>query len=84
MDVDLYFNDCKVDIVEEGFDVVLWIGYLKNLLLIVKCLININLVMCVVLEYLVRYGELKIMEDLIGYNYLCYSLLDNDNSLVVY
>ena len=80
VDVDLHLNDRKVDIVEEGFDVALRIGHLKNSSLIAKRLTNINLVMCAAPEYLARYGEPKTMEDLIEHNYLRYSLIDNDNS----
>lgn len=84
VDVDLHLNDRKVDIVEEGFDVALRIGQLKSSSLIARRLTNINMIMCASPQYLSAYGTPKTMEDLVGHNYLRYSLLDNDNSPAVH
>ena len=46
VDIDLQLNDRKVDIVEEGFDIALRIGNLKNSSLIARRLTTIRMVLC--------------------------------------
>lgn len=55
--VDLQLNDRKVDIVEEGFDIALRIGQLKDSSLVARFIAPIHLVYCASPEYLARNGE---------------------------
>ncbi len=79
VDIDLQLNDRKVDIVEEGFDIALRIGNLKNSSLIAKRLTQIRMVMCASPDYLAKFGMPKNLEALKTHNYLRYSYLDADN-----
>lgn len=79
VDIDLQLNDRKVDIVEEGFDIALRIGTLRNSSLIAKRLTAIRMVMCASPAYLSEFGTPDSLEALKTHNYLRYSYLDADN-----
>ncbi|APE30525.1 LysR family transcriptional regulator [Halomonas aestuarii] len=78
--IDLQLNDRKVDIVEEGFDVALRIGHLKNSSLIAKRVAPVRLVMCASPDYLERHGTPQHPEDLRAHRYLHYSYMEQDAS----
>lgn len=75
-------NDCKVDVVEEGFDVVIWVGYLFNLVLVVKKIIIIYLVLCVLLVYLEKYGIFLYLLELKLEYYLEYVYVNYDSDIL--
>ncbi len=71
--VDLQLNDRKVDIVDEGFDLALRIGHLKNSSLIAKRIAPIRLVLCASPSYLERHGTPEHPDQLIPAHLLHYS-----------
>lgn len=77
--IDLQLNDRKVDIVEEGFDIALRIGHLKDSSLIAKLITPIRLVMCAAPTYLAEHGTPHTLEDLQHHHYLHYSYLEINN-----
>lgn len=78
--IDLQLNDRKVDLVEEGFDVVLRIGHLKSSSLIAKRIAPIRMAVCASPDYLKQNGTPKHLEDLQGHRYLRYSYIELDSS----
>ncbi|SFG47568.1 LysR family transcriptional regulator [Neptunomonas qingdaonensis] len=76
--IDLQLNDRKVDVVEEGFDIVLRIGHLKSSSLIAKRIAPVRLVMCASPAYLKQHGTPQRPEDLSGHRYLRYSYMELD------
>ncbi|WP_144823125.1 LysR family transcriptional regulator [Marinobacter piscensis] len=78
--IDLQLNDRKVDVVEEGFDVVLRIGHLKSSSLIARRIAPIRMAVCASPEYLQKNGTPKHLEDLQGHCYLRYSYIELDSS----
>ncbi len=74
--IDCQLNDRKVDIVEEGFDIALRVGQLKDSSLIAKKLAAVRIVICASPEYLARMGTPTSLEDLKTHRYLRYSYLD--------
>ncbi|SNT71282.1 LysR family transcriptional regulator [Psychrobacter sp. LV10R520-6] len=82
--VDLQLNDRKVDIVEEGFDVALRIGQLKDSSLIAKQVAPIRVVLCASPEYIKNHGILDKPEDLEHHRYLHYSYMNMDAKEDIY
>ncbi|SHK82884.1 DNA-binding transcriptional regulator, LysR family [Marinobacter antarcticus] len=78
--IDLQLNDRKVDVVEEGFDIVLRIGHLKSSSLIAKPIAPIRMVVCASPAYLKQNGTPQYLEDLQGHRYLRYSYIELDAS----
>ena len=78
--IDLQLNDRKVDVIEEGFDVVLRIGHLKSSSLIAKRIAPIRMVVCASPAYLKQNGTPQHLEDLQGHRYLRYSYIELDAS----
>ncbi|MEN6670705.1 LysR family transcriptional regulator [Psychrobacter sp. B38] len=76
--VDLQLNDRKVDIVEEGFDVALRIGQLKNSSLIAKQVAPIRVILCAAPSYLKKNGTPHKPEDLKNHRYLHYSYMERN------
>ena len=76
--IDLQVNDRKVDVIEEGFDVVLRIGHLKSSSLIAKRIAPIRMVVCASPAYLKQNGTPQHLEDLQGHRYLRYSYIELD------
>lgn len=74
--IDCQLNDRKVDIVEEGFDIALRVGQLKDSSLIAKKLATVRMVLCASSEYLKRSGIPESLQDLTTHRYLRYSYLD--------
>lgn len=82
--IDLQLNDRKVDVVEEGFDVVLRIGHLKSSSLIAKRIAPVRLLLCASPAYLKQHGTPQHPEDLRGHRHLRYSYMELDTSQPVY
>ncbi len=82
--LDLQLNDRKVDVVEEGFDIVLRIGHLKSSSLIAKRIAPIRLLMCAAPAYLKQHGTPQRLEDLREHRYLRYSYMELDASQPVF
>ncbi|WP_414827823.1 LysR family transcriptional regulator [Alteromonas sp. H39] len=74
--IDCQLNDRKVDIIEEGFDIALRVGQLKDSSLIAKKLATVRICICASPSYLRRYGTPTSLEDLKSHRYLRYSYLD--------
>ncbi|WP_221801311.1 LysR family transcriptional regulator [Oceanobacter mangrovi] len=79
--VDLQLNDRKVDIIEEGFDVALRIGHLKNSSLIARRIAPVRLAICASADYLKKNGTPTSLDDLRQHRYLRYSYADTSNEL---
>lgn len=74
IELDLVLNDRFVDLVEEGFDVAVRIGNLRDSSLIARRLASTRLVLCAAPAYLVRHGVPLVPEDLSRHVCLLYSL----------
>ncbi|WP_457934768.1 LysR family transcriptional regulator [Pseudoalteromonas sp. SCSIO 43210] len=72
--LDLRLTDQYVDIVEQGIDIALRIGVLKNSTLIAKKIAPIHLAVFASPDYLERHGTPQTLLDLQSHNYLRYSL----------
>jgi len=64
IDFDIDFNDRKIDLIGEGFDLAIRISRLDDSSLIAKRLTSIRLVLCASPGYLKQYGVPKIPDDL--------------------
>jgi DNA-binding transcriptional LysR family regulator len=84
VNIDLQLNDRKVNIVEEGFDVALRIGNLKDSSLVAKYIAPIRLILCASPAYLDKHGTPGKPADLKGQRYLHYSYTDMDNKQEIY
>lgn len=73
---DLQLNDRRVDVVEEGFDVVLRVGRLRSSTLVARHLAPIRLVLCAAPDYLANVGVPEEPEDLLSHQYLGYHYLE--------
>ncbi|MBH0078902.1 LysR family transcriptional regulator [Pseudoalteromonas sp. NZS11] len=71
--LDLQLTDQYVDIVEQGIDIALRIGVLKNSTLIAKKIAPIHLAVFASPDYLKRHGTPQTLLDLQSHNYLRYS-----------
>ncbi|MEE3209890.1 MAG: substrate binding domain-containing protein, partial [Pseudomonadota bacterium] len=76
--IDLQLNDRKVDIIDEGFDVALRIGQLKDSSLVARKLTEIRLAYCASPEYLKKYGEPTSVAELPQHRFLHYSYMEDD------
>ncbi|WP_300426338.1 LysR family transcriptional regulator [uncultured Thalassolituus sp.] len=76
--IDLQLNDRKVDIVNEGFDVALRIGHLKDSSLVAKRLATIRLAYCASPEYLRLFGTPESETALADHRFLQYSYTEDD------
>ncbi|WP_086931868.1 LysR family transcriptional regulator [Agarilytica rhodophyticola] len=76
--INLQLNDRKVDLVEEGFDLALRIGYLKSSSLIAKRLAPIRLVLCAAPSYLEKNGIPEHPDQLILEHFLHYSYMSHN------
>lgn len=84
VEVDLQLNDRKIDIVDEGFDIALRIGSLKDSSLIAKYIAPIRVMLCASPQYLKINGIPKTPEDLKSHRYLQYSYAEIDSKHKVY
>lgn len=82
--IDCQLNDRKVDIVEEGFDIALRVGQLKDSSLIAKKLATVRSVICASPAYLKRHGMPASLDALRTHRYLRYSYLDPSSASPVH
>lgn len=78
--IDLQLNDRKVDVIEEGFDVVIRIGHLKSSSLYSKKLAPIRLVLCASPDYVKQHGTPTHPHDLNPNHFLKYSYMEYNPS----
>lgn len=78
--INLELSDRKIDVIEEGFDVAIRIGKLKNSSLIAKKIAPIKLVLCAAPSYIEKYGNPSQPEQLISSHFLRYSYMDHSAS----
>jgi DNA-binding transcriptional LysR family regulator len=72
---DLDFNDRRVDLIEEGVDLAVRIGHLRDSSLIARRLFDVRTVVCASPHYLAVRGEPKTPQDLHDHDCLVYSNL---------
>ena len=72
---DLNLNDRRVDLLEEGLDLAIRIGHLKDSSLIARKLFDANTVVCASPHYLKTHGTPESPEDLRNHDCLVYSNL---------
>jgi len=72
---EVHFSDRKVDLVDEGFDVAVRIGRLKDSSLIVRKIRETGAYICASPDYLATHGRPDHPEDLAHHNCLSYSYL---------
>ncbi|GAB3271729.1 LysR family transcriptional regulator [Parahaliea aestuarii] len=77
VEIDLQLNDRKTDLVEEGFDVALRIGQLKNSSLVARRIVPVRMVLCAAPAYLARHGVPRSVDELQGHRYLRYSYMES-------
>ncbi len=77
--VELALSDRKVDLLDEGVDIALRIGILKDSTLVAKKIVPVNLVVCASPEYLRQHGYPQTMEDLHKLNYLHFTYAEAGN-----
>lgn len=75
LSLDVDFNDRRVDLIEEGVDVAVRIGHLKDSSLIARKLFDARTVVCASPEYLARHGRPETPADLAAHDCLVYSNL---------
>lgn len=71
--LDVQFDDRVIDISEEGFDLTLRIGALKDSSMISRKLADCPIYICASPEYLERHGEPRTAEELSRHNVLAYT-----------
>jgi DNA-binding transcriptional LysR family regulator len=71
--IDMTLDDRFVDLVEEGYDVAVRIGDLKDSSLIARNLAPCRFVVCATPAYLERHGTPTVPQDLTGHNCLIYT-----------
>ncbi|MUG94580.1 LysR family transcriptional regulator [Scytonema sp. UIC 10036] len=80
INLELFFTDRFVDVLEENIDVAVRIGKLRDSQLIARKLAPNRRVLCASLDYLNRYGRPEKPEDLEKHNCLIFSLLATGNT----
>ncbi len=76
LEVDLGLNDRQVNLIEEGWDVAIRIGDLRDSSMIARRLASCSMVLCASPQYLEQFGEPKQISDLKHHNCLGYTLSD--------
>lgn len=74
VEICLCLLDCNVDIIVDGIDLLFFFGELQDSVLKWCCIVECKWIFVVILEYLVQYGMLQILDELLVYNclLLCY------------
>jgi DNA-binding transcriptional LysR family regulator len=73
--LDMDFNDSQVDLIQEGVDLALRIGYLEDSTMVALPIAPIRSVVCASPGYLARYGTPETPEALTDHQCLCYANL---------
>ncbi|MEM7749136.1 MAG: substrate binding domain-containing protein, partial [Pseudomonadota bacterium] len=76
LDIDLGLNDRQVNLIEEGWDLAIRIGELRDSSMIARRLAPCSMVICASPNYLKQFGEPKEIADLKQHNCLGYTLSD--------
>ncbi|AWN53579.1 LysR family transcriptional regulator [Methylobacterium sp. 17Sr1-1] len=76
--VELGLNDRPVDLIEEGWDLALRIGHLRDSSLVARSLAPCRMQVCAAPSYLAAHGRPRRPEDLGGHNCLGYTLASSD------
>lgn len=79
LQIDLSLNDRLVDVVEEGYDLVIRIAALKDSRLIARRLAPSRHIICAAPDYLDRYGRPETTDDLTQHQCLRYTYTKNSN-----
>ena len=74
IELDLDFSDRMVDVVDEGFDVVIRSGILPDSSLVAKKICSFKFVLCAAPEYLRLYGTAQTLQDLNSFKGIAYKL----------
>jgi len=82
LNFDIDFNDRKIDLIQEGFDVGIRIADLKDSSLIARKLASASFVICASPSYLEKHGEPKLPQDLKSHRCFTYSNKDQPNRWV--
>lgn len=77
VDIDISLHDRQVDIVDEGYDLVLRIAALEDSSLIARKLAPCHIVICASPDYLEKHGEPKTPDDLKNHQCLLYTYNDS-------
>ena len=77
VDIDISLHDRQVDIVDEGYDLVLRIAALEDSSLIARKLAPCHIVICASPEYLEKHGEPETPDDLKNHQCLLYTYNDS-------
>jgi len=71
--VDMSLGNSFVDLIEDGYDLVIRTGYLKDSNLIARHILDSQWIICAAPSYIKRFGKPKIPEDIINHNCLQYT-----------
>lgn len=80
VDLDIDYNQRKVDVVTEGFDVAIRVGILNDSNLIAKKIASASSITVASPEYLAKYGRPEKAEDLINHRVISYSNMGTPKS----
>ena len=75
--VDVDFDDKRVHLIEEGYDLVVRIGVLEDSGLIAKRISDFEIILCAAPALLEEYGEPSMPQDIAGWPMVCYSNAPN-------
>ncbi len=73
LEIEISYNDRFVDLVNEGFDVAVRIGQLKDSSLVARRIAPVQVILCASPSYLERHGWPQQPAELSSHNCLCYS-----------
>lgn len=74
LSIDLGLNDRQVDLIEEGWDLAIRIGSLRESSMVARRLADCGLVVCAAPKYLATHGAPRTIQDLTRHNCLGYTL----------
>jgi len=74
LSIDLGFNDRHIDLIEEGWDLIIRIGDLEDSTLVARHLAPCRTVLCAAPKYIAAYGHPRTVEDLRSHRCLGYTL----------
>lgn len=80
VELDVSVSGRLVDLVDEGLDVVLRVGELKDSSLIARLLMPCKIVTCAAPKYLKKHGAPRYPRELVGHNCLVYSMNSRSNT----
>ncbi|MEC8082083.1 MAG: LysR family transcriptional regulator [Pseudomonadota bacterium] len=75
--VDMSLNNQFVDLVKDGFDLVIRTGYLEDSSLIARHILDSHWIVCASPAYIRQHGKPQTPEELVGHNCLLYSYQTN-------